>query len=280
MARALEVNVKARQAEGEAEVVWWKDPFIDPEDQEFKETIKNARKKLETSVAPAMPCKIMKNCGSSGSDKNTTKFACILEADESTRMRMGNSIPHQHQDHIAGKGDKFSSTRNSTSWHVEAIRILRGGGWKTVKRAQSVTGDEEEDVSKMDMKKTRLKHQMLVWMMMKMVMRWDPCSVRAESVTRKHHQLTRQRVRGRMPGFPHWWCGKGVREEIVSRRDQCIKKSSPQDDFITMVVGTDDTCGSCETIGVECKRTRGGCESNRNLGDIIESATSDNAEWW
>ena len=42
--------------------------FIDPEDKEFKETIKNARKKLETSVAPAMPCKIMKNCGSGGSE--------------------------------------------------------------------------------------------------------------------------------------------------------------------------------------------------------------------
>ena len=34
--------------------------FIDPEDKEFKETIKNARKKLETSVAPARLCKIMK----------------------------------------------------------------------------------------------------------------------------------------------------------------------------------------------------------------------------
>ena len=31
--------------------------FIVPEDKEFKETIKNARKKWETSVAPAMPCK-------------------------------------------------------------------------------------------------------------------------------------------------------------------------------------------------------------------------------
>ena len=31
--------------------------FIDPEDTEFKETIKNARKKLETSVALVMPCK-------------------------------------------------------------------------------------------------------------------------------------------------------------------------------------------------------------------------------
>ena len=36
--------------------------FIDLEDTEFKETIKNARKKLVTSVAPAMPCKILKNC--------------------------------------------------------------------------------------------------------------------------------------------------------------------------------------------------------------------------
>ena len=46
--------------------------FIDPEDKEFKETIKNARKKLETPVAPAMPCKITKsnkNCGSGASNK-------------------------------------------------------------------------------------------------------------------------------------------------------------------------------------------------------------------
>ena len=34
--------------------------FIDPEDKEFKETIKNARKKLETPMAPAMPCKMRK----------------------------------------------------------------------------------------------------------------------------------------------------------------------------------------------------------------------------
>ena len=55
--------------------------FIDPEDTEFKETIKNARKKLETPVAPAMPCKIMKkNCGSGASNKIETRFACILES--------------------------------------------------------------------------------------------------------------------------------------------------------------------------------------------------------
>ena len=66
--------------------------FMDPEDTEFKETIKNARKKLETSVAPATPCTIMKKCGSGASDKIQTKLACILEADESTRMRMGKFV--------------------------------------------------------------------------------------------------------------------------------------------------------------------------------------------
>ena len=79
--------------------------FIDPEDKEFKETSKNARKKLETSVAPAMPCKIMKkNCGSGASNKVKTRLACILEASESKRLRMGESLPNHHEDHIARKG--------------------------------------------------------------------------------------------------------------------------------------------------------------------------------
>ena len=80
MARTLEINGKACQAEGEAEVVYAKlylenarklrgIYFIDPEDTEFKETIKNARNKLETSMAAAMPYKIMKNCGSGASNK-------------------------------------------------------------------------------------------------------------------------------------------------------------------------------------------------------------------
>ena len=34
--------------------------FIDPEDKEFKETIRNAWRKLETPMAPAMPCKTCK----------------------------------------------------------------------------------------------------------------------------------------------------------------------------------------------------------------------------
>ena len=37
--------------------------------------------------------------------KLKTRLACILEADESTRLCMGESLPNHHEDHIAGKGD-------------------------------------------------------------------------------------------------------------------------------------------------------------------------------
>ena len=81
--------------------------FIDLEDKEFKETIKNARNKLETPLAPAMPCKTSKN-SQHGATRGTSneiksKLACILEASESTRLRMGESLPNYHEDHIAGK---------------------------------------------------------------------------------------------------------------------------------------------------------------------------------
>ena len=95
--------------------------FIDPEDKELKETIKNARKKLETSVAPAMPCKIMKK-HVGGSNKIKTNLACILEADESTRLRMGNSLPSHHEDHIARKETIHYST---TIWVINLFLCLK-----------------------------------------------------------------------------------------------------------------------------------------------------------
>ena len=49
---------------------------------------------------------------------------------------------------------------------------------------------------------------------------------------------------------------RGVHEEIVIQIDQCIKKSRPHDDLITIRVGMDDSFGSRETICVEYKGTR------------------------
>ena len=84
--------------------------FIDPEDKEFKEANRNARTKwkhqwLQLCLA-RLTCKKSKN-GETRSKTNDfkSKFACILEASESTRMRVEESVPHYHEDHIAGSGD-------------------------------------------------------------------------------------------------------------------------------------------------------------------------------
>ena len=59
-------------------------------------------------MAQATPCKTCKK-NKHGETRSKThdfrsKFACILEAGESTRLRMGESMPTNHEDHIAGKG--------------------------------------------------------------------------------------------------------------------------------------------------------------------------------
>ena len=68
--------------------------FIDYEDVEFKEIIKNARRKLETPMAPAMPCKTCKKSKHGETRSKTydfrSKFACILEGSESTRCEWKN----------------------------------------------------------------------------------------------------------------------------------------------------------------------------------------------
>ena len=76
--------------------------------------IRNSKKPSRTRVRSwkhqwllLCPAKLLrtKNFGSGASNKIKTKLACILEADESTRLRMGESLPNHHEDHIAGKGD-------------------------------------------------------------------------------------------------------------------------------------------------------------------------------
>ena len=107
--------------------------FIDPEDKEFKDTIKNARKKLETSVAPAMPCRIMKsneNCGSGASNKIKTKLACILEASESTGLRMENSRQSHREDHIAGKGYNSLQHKNLVHKFIPLPQAMKNSSSK------------------------------------------------------------------------------------------------------------------------------------------------------
>ena len=109
--------------------------YIDPEDKEFKETIKNARKKLETSVA----CYALQNY-------------------ESTRMRMGNSEPSHHEDHIAGKGE--NSLQQLQFGHKfipmpQAMRI------PAAKAAVDKEWQKLEKISAWNMRKVKSKKQVI-----------------------------------------------------------------------------------------------------------------------
>ena len=65
---------------------------------------KNARRKLEIPMPAAMPCKTPVNSSGEtyrGIGKSKTKYACIVEADESTRIRLEGVPCRYHEDHIA-----------------------------------------------------------------------------------------------------------------------------------------------------------------------------------
>ena len=76
--------------------------FIDPAGEEFKDILKNARRKLDVPVPAAMPCRTRreesrKTC--SVSENGKTTYACIVEADENYEKAYG-----RNSDHIAWRG--------------------------------------------------------------------------------------------------------------------------------------------------------------------------------
>ena len=108
--------------------------FIDPDDEEFKRTLENARRKLEIPVPAAMPCRLQRcpckeTCCVVGEHK--TKYACIVEADESMRVRKEGSHNNNHEDHIAGKGMNSLSHYNLMHKFIpvsQAMKLTRCKG--------------------------------------------------------------------------------------------------------------------------------------------------------
>ena len=71
----------------------------------IKHIMKNARRKLEIPLPAAMLCKLQRdkyreNCWAVG--QNNTKYVCIVEANDSMRIRMEGSRLKNHEDHTAG----------------------------------------------------------------------------------------------------------------------------------------------------------------------------------
>ena len=90
--------------------------------------------------------------------KLKTKLACILEADESTRLRMGNSVPNHHEDHIAGKGNNSLQHYNLVHKFVpmlQAMKIL------AAKAAVDREWEKLEKISAWNLTKDRSKKEVI-----------------------------------------------------------------------------------------------------------------------
>ena len=82
---------------------------IDPRDEEHKHIVKNGRRKLETPIATAMPCKRTSAQASVLKMENLKhpkrkQVSVVLKKHESTRQKIESVTKRSHEDHIAGKG--------------------------------------------------------------------------------------------------------------------------------------------------------------------------------
>ena len=82
--------------------------FINSDDGNYKDNIRNAKRKMEVPMEAPMLCNKRTRCQASSSETErimtNPEHACIVEAHESTRQRVESSLPKHHDDHIAGKG--------------------------------------------------------------------------------------------------------------------------------------------------------------------------------
>ena len=81
--------------------------FAEPNGEKFKLTMEASRRKLEVPMPAAMPGKIpIKSSGENHRNigKRKTKYACVVDADDSTRPRLEGAGHKPHQDHITAKG--------------------------------------------------------------------------------------------------------------------------------------------------------------------------------
>ena len=119
-------------------------------------------KKLETPMVPAILCKTSKTCkhGETRGKTNEIKseLACILEASESTRLRMEESLPNHHEDHIAGKGDNLLQRYNLVHKLIPMPQAMKIPG------AKAEVDEEWEKLEKIrawDLTKVRSKKEVI-----------------------------------------------------------------------------------------------------------------------
>ena len=94
----------------------------------WKKPLKNVRRKFEVPMQAAMPCKIRERTYKETfrkPDTSKTKYACIVEADESTRKRLEWTLHKDHEDHIAGEGIKSLDRYNPVHKFIPMPKAMK-----------------------------------------------------------------------------------------------------------------------------------------------------------
>ena len=92
---------------------------------------------------------------SSKSNDFKSKFACILEASESTRMRVEETLPKCHEDHNEGKGDKSPHHYNLVHQLVLMHQAMK------IPAAKDAVDEEWEKLPTWDLTKVRSKSEVV-----------------------------------------------------------------------------------------------------------------------
>ena len=113
-------------------------------------------------MALALPCKTSKK-GKHRETRDKTnelksKLACILEAGEFTRLRMGESLPKYHEDHIARKGDNSLQHYNLVHKVIPMPQAMK---IPATKAAVDKEWEKLEKISAWDLTKVRSKKEVI-----------------------------------------------------------------------------------------------------------------------
>ena len=133
--------------------------FIEPEDEKCKEIIKNARNKLQV-LQQLLLCfakrrRVESMEDHSKNDDYKSRLTCILEAEESKRLRMEGSTPRIHEDNFVGILCSFAI------WHT--FSPISQAMKKYLKQKQQWTeyGKTLENISAWNLTKVRSKKEVI-----------------------------------------------------------------------------------------------------------------------
>ena len=113
-------------------------------------------------MASSMPCKACKKSKKGETRSKTNdfklKFVCILEASESTRMRVEESLPNHHEDPFAGRGDSSLQRYNLVHKFILVPQAMK------IPAAKAAVDKEWEKLEKIpawDLTKVRNKSEVI-----------------------------------------------------------------------------------------------------------------------